>query len=254
MGIIKHEWPVLERDTEEMGIIMPNRGEGYTFPKKAIFAFLGEMVDQIAKRNEHKVIGEFESITKMYPVYEMIYKEEKVCYVQAPCGAAAAVQILEFLIGYGVEEVIACGSCGALEDFEENHIIIPTSALRDEGISYHYIEPSRDISVPSKAVEACMKAATNLGVPCTLCKTWTTDGFYRETRDMVDYRKSEGCQVVEMECSALLACAKFRGATFGQLLFVADTLAIADAYDERGWGKSCYEAVFRLCLEAVTLL
>ena len=38
-------------------------------------------------------------------------------------------------------------------------------------------------------------------------KTWTTDGFYRKTKEMVMYRKEEGCKVVEMECSALTASA-----------------------------------------------
>lgn len=45
--------------------------------------------------------------------------------------------------------------------------------------------------------------------------TWTTDGFFRETKEKVMYRKSEGCAVVEMECSALAACAAFRKATWG---------------------------------------
>ena len=36
---------------------------------------------------------------------------------------------------------------------------------------------------------------------------------------MVQYRKEEGCQVVEMECSALAACAKFRKVTWAMLLF-----------------------------------
>ena len=34
------------------------------------------------------------------------------------------------------------------------------------------------------------------------------------------------------------ACAQFRNAVFGQILFTADTLAELDKYDERDWGKS----------------
>ena len=40
--------------------------------------------------------------------------------------------------------------------------------------------------------------------------TWSTDGFFRETKEKVAYRKSEGCSVVEMECSALAAVSAFR--------------------------------------------
>lgn len=254
MTLIKHALPILERDTEQVAIIMANRNEGYKFPKKCVFAFLGETIDKIGKKENHEMIGEFESITKVYPIYKMNYKGEEVCYVQAPCGAAPAVQILEFLIGYGAKEIIACGSCGGLEHFEENHILIPTVALRDEGTSYHYIEPSREISLSEKGIRACTLAAEHFQIAYTLCKTWTTDGFFRETKEMVAYRKEEGCQAVEMECSALMACAQFRGGEFAQILFTADSLAIPEAYDERDWGKSSYEIVFALALEAVCLM
>lgn len=254
MTLIKHDIPILERDTEEIAAIMANRHEGYVFPKKCVFAFLGEMIEQIGTKEQHEIIGEFESTTKIYPIYKMTYKGEEICYCQAPCGAPAAVQILECLIGYGVKEVIACGSCGGLEHFEENQILIPTSALRDEGTSYHYVAPSREISLSEKAIRACIEAAEHFKIAYSLCKTWTTDGFYRETKEMIAYRKEEGCQVVEMECSALMACAQFRGATFGEILFTADSLAIPEAYDERDWGRSSYEIVFGLALEAVYLM
>lgn len=46
-------------------------------------------------------------------------------------GAAAAVQMLDFLIGYGVKEVISAGTCGALAALEENEFLIPTEAHDD---------------------------------------------------------------------------------------------------------------------------
>ena len=81
--------------------------------------------------------------------------------------------------------------------------------------------------------------------------TWSTDGFFRETKDKVAYRKSEGCSVVEMECSALAACAEMRGAIWGEILFTADALADAEHYDERNWGKDAAANVLELCIEAV---
>lgn len=81
--------------------------------------------------------------------------------------------------------------------------------------------------------------------------TWSTDGFFRETKEKVEYRKSEGCSVVEMECSALSACATFRKATWGMILYTADSLADVDKYDERHWGGNAYEYALTLCLDAV---
>lgn len=62
-------------------------------------------------------------------------------------GAAAATQILDWLIGYGVHEIISAGSCGALEEFAEGTFLIPEKALRDEGTSYHYAAPSRFMEI-----------------------------------------------------------------------------------------------------------
>ena len=84
--------------------------------------------------------------------------------------------------------------------------------------------------------------------------TWSTDGFFRETKEMVAYRKSEGCSVVEMECAALAACAAFRGVTWGMILYTADSLADVDKYDMRNWGGNAYEYGLILCLDAVLKL
>jgi len=54
---------------------------------------------------------------------------------------------------------------------------------------------------------------------------------------------------VEMECAGLAACAKFRGVSFGQILYTADSLAHAEKYDERDWGKSSLETALQLCID-----
>ena len=67
-------------------------------------------------------------------------------------------------------------------------------------------------------------------------KTWTTDGLYRETPDRVARRRAEGCLTVEMECSAFCAVARFRGATFGQILYGGDDVSGLE-WDRRGWDR-----------------
>ncbi len=61
--------------------------------------------------------------------------------------------------------------------------------------------------------------------------TWTTDAFFRETSKKVKQFRDLGASVVEMECSALAACAQFRKLDFAQILFTADTLANELVYD-----------------------
>lgn len=250
MSIIKNDIPILEYDTSKESVIMPTHEKlGIKLPKKAAFLFLGECVDTYAKENGCKVIAEFISITKKYPVYCVNYKGEEIALCQAPVGSAAAVQILDWLIGYGAEEIISAGSCGVLCDIPENAFLVPGAALRDEGASYHYLPPSRFVSLNADMVCKIKSTLEAKKLKYTECVTWTTDGFYRETADMVAHRKSEGCTVVEMECAALAACAQLRNVKFGQILYTADSLANVKEYDARGFGEASLEKALLLALD-----
>lgn len=253
--IIKNEIPILEFDTEKTAVIMPRHENLDTvLPKRAVYAFMCEYIDEYAKKAGGKQVALFESATKDYPIYVIDHAGEDICLVQAPVGAAAATQILDWLIGYGVEKIISGGCCGALKNYDEGEFLIPCRALRDEGTSYHYAPPSRFIELDKVAVEAIESTMREQKLKYEKVTTWSTDGFYRETKEMVKYRKEEGCTVVEMECSALAACAKMRNAIFGQILYTADTLANLDNYDARNWGQNAKEYALKLCLDAVLKL
>ena len=255
MAIIKNEIPILEFDTEQQAVINPTHDDlKLNLPKKCVFAFLGNYIEEYAKKSDAKQVSSFISDTKAYPVYVTKYKGEEIVLCQAPVGAAAAVQILDWLIGYGVCEIISAGSCGSLAHFDEGTFLIPSKALRDEGASYHYAPPSRFIEISERARKAIEKTVLEHHMKYQEVITWSTDGFYRETKEKVEYRKSEGCAVVELECSALAACAAFRNATFGMILYTADSLADVDQYDERNWGGNAYEYALVLCLDAVSAL
>ena len=99
-------------------------------------------------------VGEFVSATKNYPVYVVNYKGEEICLAQAPVGSAPAAQFMDWLIGYGVEQIISTGTCGVLADIEENAFLVPVRALRDEGASYHYVAPSRYMEMQPEAIAA----------------------------------------------------------------------------------------------------
>lgn len=252
MTIRKNDIPLLEYDEDPKAVIMPDHERlGVRLPQRAVFAFLGQTVDCYALRHGAQVAASFVSATKDYPVYVLDHGGERVCLAQAPVGASAATQLLDWLVAYGVEKVISTGSCGALMPLAENVFLVPTKALRDEGTSYHYAPPGRYMAVDEQAIRAIEATLQNHGIPYREVITWSTDGFFRETREKVAYRREEGCAVVEMECAALAACAALRGAVWGELLYTGDTLADAERYDERGWGDDSMEYALELSLEAV---
>ncbi|MBO2517368.1 MAG: phosphorylase [Clostridiales bacterium] len=232
---------------------MPDRENGVPFPKQAVFGFLGEEIDRYAAENSGKVLDTFVSITKNYPVYSVIHNGAEIALCQAPVGAAASTQILDWLYARGVEKVLSTGSCGTLEGLPENAFFVPDRALRDEGTSYHYLPPQR-YSYPDTEIQKEVKQYFNKrNIPFAEGATWSTDGFFRETAEKVKRRRDEGCKVVDMECSALCACAAFRKKKFGMFFYTADSLANVNEYDERNWGFDSLRTALEICLDILSV-
>jgi len=253
-GLTPRPYPILEFDPAVQAVIEPSLGYEGALPARLAYAFLGDEVDRYASDNGFVAADWFLTITKSFPVYVGEYEGVDVCLVQAPLGAPAAVQLLEYLIGHGVREVVAVGSCGTLHDIPENAWLVPTTALRDEGTSYHYQPPARWIDLDPAVVQAITGVLEERGLPYERVATWTTDAFYHETAGLVGARRAEGCTVVEMECAGLAACCAFRGVRFGQLLYTADTLANPADWSARDWGRASVSPGLDLALAAVTRL
>jgi uridine phosphorylase len=248
--ITKNEIPILEYDDSSKEVIAPDHDcEGLKLPEKCLFAFLGDVVDSYAQEHGAEVVEEFITVSHTIKIYVLHEEKEDICLIQSLIGAPAATQTIDTLVSLGCKKIIAVGSCGVLSEIPENAFLVPTKALRDEGTSYHYLPASRYVELDEEPVGVIEKTFEKHGLPFVPCTTWTTDGFFRETKDMVKYRLEEGCQVVEMECSALAACCKKRGAKFGQFLFTADSLANVHDYDARDFGLDSHEKALLLGLE-----
>ena len=129
----------------------------------------------------------FITIDRLRPIYIIENQGEQLCLCRAPLGGPAAAQFMDALIALGCRKFLAVGSCGTLVDIKENDFLIPTRALRDEGTSYKYLPASRYVDLDPVAVEKIGQGLKEQGLPFEPCTTWTTDGFFRETQDMVEY-------------------------------------------------------------------
>lgn len=241
-----------EFDSDKNAVIMPrHEGLDIKLPRKLVYVFLDEFIDRYADEIGAKCVAKYDSLTKKYPVYVTEVRGEKIAFCQAPVGAPAATMVMDWLIGYGCKTILASGCCGALEDIDENVFLVPSKALRDEGTSFHYAPPSRFIEIDKEMRTRIKEGMKRRNIKYSECITWSTDAFFRETPAKIEARKAEGCTVVDMECSALAACAKFRDADYGQIIFTADSLADLDNYDVRGWGKDSFVKALELCLDLI---
>ena len=142
-------------------------------------------------------------------------------------GAPYAAMVLETLIAWGVRKILFLGWCGSISTKAKiGDIIVPTSAIIDEGTSGHYKKDDNRMSFPSELMVAKLRAA--LDQKCLKYHhgpVWSTDAIYRETRDKVENYQRQDVIGVEMEISALFTVAQFRKVDIGAMVVVSDELA-----------------------------
>ncbi len=251
-------YPILEHDPTEEAIIEPKRllKPLAAMPEHGVICFFQNVIDHFAAEGRLTLLKNLRTEMGVHPVYAFSYGDQTVALFQPGIGAPFAAVMLEEAIALGCRKFIACGGAGVLDrDIALGHLLIPIRAIRDEGTSYHYLPPAREVAAHPAAVAAIETVLQQHGVDYLLTKTWTTDAIYRETRPKVARRKAEGCLAVEMEAAALFAVAQFRGVPLGQILYGGDNLA-GDIWDSRGWNKhwTVREKLVGLATEACLLL
>ena len=104
-----------------------------------ILSFNGEILKRLIESEEVYPGGYLKSINGQHPWYMYRQGPSKLAVMLAPIGAPMIVGQLEELAARGFKNFIILGSCGVLDrSIEADKIILPATALRDEGTSYHY--------------------------------------------------------------------------------------------------------------------
>jgi uridine phosphorylase len=232
------DFPILEYDPTPQAIVEPQGPRlSEPVPDRAVLCFFLDVLDALKTEGKLVEIGNLGSEMGRNPVYRLEHAGQRLLVVHPGVGSALAAGFTEELIACGVSKFIACGSCGVLEkEIAVGYPVILTAAVRDEGASYHYLPPGREAFPTLQAVDALQQACQQAKQPYRMGKTWTTDGFYRETAARRAQRQAEGCIVVEMEASAFFAVAQFRAVTFGQVVYGGD-LVVPEGWDQRNWHK-----------------
>ncbi len=248
------KFPILEFDPDKNAFIDPNKLlRPIDIARRCVLCFFQDVLQQMVEDGRLKPIYQLGSEIGKNPVYEMEVEGERIAVLHPGVGAPLAGAFLEELLALGCRDFIACGGCGVLNgEIGLGHVVVPATAVRDEGTSYHYLPPSREVAAHPAAVQAIEQALQKHHVPYVVGKTWTIDAIYRETPARIARRREEGCHVVEMESAAFFAIAQFRGVRFGQLLYGGDDLT-GDEWDHRNWQKesSTRARLFQLAVEAV---
>jgi uridine phosphorylase len=246
-------YPILEYDPAREALIEPSHIiEPQDVPEYCVICFFQEVIEKVVAEQSAKVVVDNRWEDGPHPIYEIAYHAQRLAFFHPGVGGALAASLLEEVIAYGCRKFIVCGGCGVLEkDIAVGHLIVVSGAIRDEGVSYHYLPPGREVQAQEAGIAVLKATLERRGVPYRVGKTWTTDAPYRETPAKIAAHKSEGCIVVEMEAASLMAVAQFRGVTLGQVLYGGDDLSGSE-WDNRGWQsrREVRQNLFWLAAEA----
>ena len=246
-------YPILEHDFLADGKFEPSRLiKPRDIPEHCTISFFREVNEKVIAEKQAKIAVANRWEDGKHPLYEIEHRGRRLAFFHPGVGVPLAGGLLEEVIAFGCKKFVVIGGAGVLEKgMSVGILILVESALRDEGVSYHNIEPGREIHAQPQALTAIRTALEAHGVPFVAGKTWTTDAAYRETQSMIDARRAEGCLMVEMEAAALLAVAQFRKVLLGQILYAGDDLSGVN-WDKRCWQsrREVRESLFWLAADA----
>ena len=224
------------------------------FPETIVMTFQDETFRVLEQLCPTEVVAKHHA-GRDIPIYRLNWNGRSIGICQTLLGGPGTAGLLEEALAMGAKKVLLYGSCGVLDSaLVAGHFILPTAAYRDEGVSYHYLPVGDYVDIPTS--ERLGEIFDGLNLPYVKGRVWTTDAFYRETRNNMAKRKADGCVAVDMECASAMAVGQFRGAEVYQFLYAEDSLD-GEAWDARTWGAvpaSDYEKYLRVALEAAARL
>ena len=224
------------------------------FPETIVMTFQDETFRVLEQLCPTEVVAKHHA-GRDIPIYRLNWNGRSIGICQTLLGGPGTAGLLEEALAMGAKKVLLYGSCGVLDSaLVAGHFILPTAAYRDEGVSYHYLPVGDYVDIPT--AERLGEIFDGLNLPYVKGRVWTTDAFYRETRNNMAKRKADGCVAVDMECASAMAVAQFRGASVYQFLYAEDSLD-GDSWDPRTMGDvpaSDYEKYLRVALEVASRL
>lgn len=169
--------------------------------------------------------------------------EHEVGVVGCAVGAAFAVLVAEEMFASGCELLISITSAGEITPAAQSpYFILIERALRDEGVSYHYLPPSDWSDAPGHLLAKIR--ALPLNSPALLHgSTWTTDAPFRETTEAIAAARAHGVLAVEMEAAGLYAFARARHRDVICFAYVTNQMGQVEGDFEKGESNGATNAM-----------
>ena len=168
-------------------------------------------------------------------------------------GGPYTVLVAEQLHVSGARVLLGLTSAGRVSpSLPVPSLVVATSAIRDEGTSYHYLPAADIVAAPAKLAANLYEGLQGLGLPVAQGLVWTTDAPYRETAEELAEHAANGALAVEMQAASLFAFAQARHVDVGMVAHVTNAIdhtgePFDKGPDEHGW--HIVQAMCRACIQ-----
>ena len=251
--------PLLEHDPSEEPVFLPEnllegarRQKGLprsTVPGGCLLDFDGELLDHLVRSG--KAIEDRSWPCFHTRLFRWQTNGAEYGVLGGTVGAPFAVLVAEELFASGCRALVSISSAGLIaEELSPPFFLLVEKALRDEGTSHHYLRPGRFSVASLSLVAAVERRLAGSAIPVLRGPSWTTDAPFRETKQLIAARRSEGIVSVEMEAAALLALGTALGKPVVCLVHVTNAMATRGDDFEKG-GDAGIESSLSVCTAAL---
>ncbi|MBP1747904.1 MAG: uridine phosphorylase [Deltaproteobacteria bacterium] len=183
-------------------------------PERAIITFNNGDLRRLAEKEHISIVTAWQPFRTIYVL------SASTVAVNSFFGGPNIAALVEELSSFGAREFILWGYCGGMSGSSRiGSLYIAGRALREEGISYHYLEDDNEF-VSSDWAKEWSGVAEHEGFQCV--DVWSTDAIYRETNQKIADYARRGIAAVEMETASLYAVCQAKGLKAAAFLVVSD--------------------------------
>ena len=248
----RHASPSAFTPEELVNAVRAERGIGaVSVPQLCVLDFDGDLTDWLVQSGLARPYSGWACFhTTMYS-----FRVERMeCGIIArTIGGPYAVLVAEQLHVSGARTLLGLTSAGRVSpSLPVPSLVVATSAIRDEGTSYHYLAPADVVRAPSRLAANLFSGLQGVGLPVSQGPVWTTDAPYRETTEELTEHAADGALAVEMQAASLFAFAEARNANVGVVAHVTNAIdhtgePFDKGADQHGW--HIVQAMCRACSE-----
>jgi uridine phosphorylase len=187
-----------------------------SLPARAVVTFSTGDLKRITNNKEAMINEAWQPFRAIHHI-----KESASVITQCSFGGPNIASLVEELSAFGMKECVLWGYCGAIhKDMNIGDVIIVKTALREDGVSYHYLKEDEDF-IESNWFEkwSCAKDDYDFREGAI----WSCDAIYRETEEKISRYGEKGILGVEMEVASFYAVCRYKGVRGIAFLVVSDT-------------------------------